>query len=180
VRYIDDVFALDNAHLQTAISTSAENGGLYPEDLVLEQVNVGTPNHGTFIGVDVSLDDRGKIKTKMYDKTKDFPFKVRKYPLMKSLIPSSIPYGVFTGVLYRAQRISSQPRDMIDKAVNAAMISWTNGCSYTRLQSSFYAFIAKHQNQSPHSLALRKQRSWMKKTFTRDFSDQRRNPRDGR
>jgi hypothetical protein len=39
------------------------------------------------------------------DKRTSFPFDVIRYPHMDSTIPINIPYGVFTGLLYRRYRI---------------------------------------------------------------------------
>lgn len=49
----------------------------------------------------------------MDDKSKYVPFKVRRYPLMCSLIPQTIPYGVFVGQLHRGYRISTDVEDFL-------------------------------------------------------------------
>ena len=104
-RLIDDVLSLDNPLIADAVSRPYEQGGMYPASLELNRTSK-TISRCDFIGI--NLETRGKrLRLSVYDKRKSFPFHVRRYPLMSSLIPRSIPYGVFVGLLHRGYRICS-------------------------------------------------------------------------
>ncbi len=79
----------------------------------------------------------------MYDKRDDFPFPVRRYPQVASLIPSTIPYGVFLGQLHRGYRICTDAADFISFAVGVAMRLVGNGCSRRRLAALFASFARR-------------------------------------
>ena len=93
-----------------------------------------------------------KLCIDVFDKRKEFPFTVRLYPSMSSLIPSTIPYGVFTGQLYRYHSICSEPSAFLNHAVRIADVLVERGCEMKKLQRKFTDFIngkySKKQNES--------------------------------
>ena len=109
--YIDDVLALDNPLLHNALSQPYEEGGMYPASLKLNQTSTVT-SKVEFIGMTIETVGK-RLKLSVYDKRKSFPFHVRRYPLAASLIPRSIPYGVFVGLLHRGYRICSTAKDFV-------------------------------------------------------------------
>ena len=78
----------------------------------------------------------------VFDKREAFKFNVIRFPHMDSVIPSSIPYGVFKGLLFRASRICSQPEGFVRHAVVVARSLFANGCSKARLAASFRAIVS--------------------------------------
>jgi hypothetical protein len=153
-RYIDDVLSLDNPGWHAAVSRSSDQGGIYPSALVLSKTSV-TADDANFIGVRVRAEPgRRKLRLSVYDKRSSFPFHVRRYPLMCSLIPRSIPYGVFLGQLHRGNRICSDASGFVDFAVDVAIALRRNGCSLRRLRELFQRFVRKHVSgfkKTPHA-----------------------------
>ena len=80
----------------------------------------------------------------VYDKRKSFPFHVRRDPLMSSLIPRSIPYGVFMGLLHRGYRICSGVNDFLSYTLDVGNALISNGCSKSRLKQCFSGFLIQH------------------------------------
>ena len=80
------------------------------------------------------------LSVSVYDKRKDFPFKVVRYPHLDSAIPSSIAYGVFTGQLHRFKLISSSFKIFVENACDVAVTLGRQRASFTRLQKTFASF----------------------------------------
>lgn len=139
-RLIDDVLSLDNPHLNQAIEEPYELGGLYPRALTLEKTSKN--NHTVeFVGMNIKTRGR-RLCLSVYDKRKDFPFKVRRYPRMNSLIPKTIPYGVLQGQLYRGYRICTDADSFVSHAIDVASALRENGCCFKRLKRIFKSFLA--------------------------------------
>ena len=77
----------------------------------------------------------------LFDKRDEFPFQVIRFPHMDSSIPICIPYGVFTGGLYRRYRICSSPESFIRRSVELALLLVTKGCSRRRIWRLFRRFL---------------------------------------
>ncbi len=140
-RYIDDVLAIDNPHWQAAIDGKL----IYPSELSLADtspVSAAAPVH--FLGMDIAADAGGdRFRLSVYDKRDDFPFPVRRYPQVSSLIPSTIPYGVFLGQLHRGYRICTSAEDFLLFAINVAARLVGNGCGHRRLAALFGSFMQR-------------------------------------
>ena len=61
----------------------------------------------------LEFDDSGQLSTKIYDKRDDFNFKIMNFPNMRSNIPASPAYGVYTSQLIRYARASSNYSDFL-------------------------------------------------------------------
>jgi hypothetical protein len=144
-RLIDDVLALDNPLLHKALSQPYEKGGMYPASLKLNQTSTAT-SKVEFIGMTIETVGK-RLKLSVYDKRKSFPFHVRRYPLMASLIPRSIPYGVFVGLLHRGYRICSMAKDFVSYACEVGSTLRANGCSMKRLKSLFNSFVVHEMHK---------------------------------
>jgi hypothetical protein len=107
-------------------------------------LNDTTPADGKahFIGMTIEHGGRG-FRLSVYDKRKDFPFPVRRYPLMSSMLPSSIPYGVFLSQLHRGYRICTDQRGFMDFVYDVRDRMLANGCSVKRLARLFRSFITR-------------------------------------
>ena len=165
-RLIDDVLSVDNSLMAEAVSKPYEQGGMYPGSLKLKQTSK-TNSHCDFIGI--SIEARGRrLRSSVYDKRKSFPFHVRRYPLMSSLIPRSIPYGVFVGLLHRGYRICSDLEDFLSYAVEIGCVLRDNGCSTMRLEKLFKSFVVHEMKKFPSwkGIAVIRQ-------FCRKLSEQR-------
>jgi hypothetical protein len=137
-RFIDDVLSLDNTHWAEAVENDAANGGLYPGELALSDTSLSNED-AHFLGMHIkSLGNRFQVA--VFDKRTTFPFEVRRYPRIDSLIPSTIPYGVLTGQLHRGYRICSEYADFLSYSTQVAQRLLTNGCSKQRLLKKFKGF----------------------------------------
>jgi len=145
-RYIDDTLSVDNPLWQAAVSVPSDVGGMYPRELIL---NDTTPADHTgvvhFLGMDIMGDDEreNRFRLSVYDKRDAFAFPVRRYPHMESLIPPTIPYGVFLGQLHRGYRICSQGSDFVAFACDVAKRLVANGCRTRRLLQLFVSFVKR-------------------------------------
>ena len=86
-----------------------------------------------------------RLEVDVFDKRKEFPFTVRRYPQMCSLIPQSIPYGVFVGQLTRYYRVCTRPEFFVENARLLALTLLAQGCKKGRLFKCFHSFLAKFQ-----------------------------------
>lgn len=141
-RYIDDTLSVDNPLWLAAVSQSSDEGGIYPSEL---QLNDTTPADGDavhFLGMDI-IGVGNRIRTSIFDKRNEFSFPVRRYPHMASLIPSTIPYGVFLGQLHRGYRTCSDTTDFLNFACEVGKRLVANGCRTSRLLQLFTSFIKR-------------------------------------
>ena len=100
-RYIDDLF-IPNGTKQIADIVCNR---IYPLELQIVQTNVKNSS-STFLDLDVSVNN-GVFSSKLYDKRRDFHFKVVSFPHLKANIPQSPAYGIFIGEVYRICKSSS-------------------------------------------------------------------------
>jgi len=141
-RFIDDLLSLDNTDWPEAVSKSATEGGLYPSELELGDTSIAD-DESHFLGLHVkAVEDRFRVS--VFDKRQTFPFEVRRYPRMDSLIPPTIPYGVFLGQLHRAYRICSDWHGFLDQSMQVAQRLVTNGCTKQRLVRVYRTFVRQH------------------------------------
>lgn len=141
-RLIDDTLSVHNPYWREWVSKPAEEGGIYPRALTLNDTTISdTCVH--FLGMEISEPHRpdGKLVVDVFDKRREFPFDVRRYPHMCSLIPRSIPYGVFTGQLHRFSRICSEPSSFVRNALFVARTLRQQGCSKRVLRLKFHSFV---------------------------------------
>ena len=146
-RLIDDVLSVGNPSLLDYIYLPAPDfasppdviGGIYPSELKLEDTSISN-NKVHFVGMTITVID-DVLCLDLFDKRDEFPFQVIRFPHMDSSIPISIPYGVFTGGLYRRYRICSSPNTFIRRSVELAVLLVTKGCSRRRIWRLFRRFL---------------------------------------
>ena len=115
---------------------------MYPSELTLNTTSV-SPKEVEFLGMRILADSR-RFRISVFDKRKSFPFAVRKYPLMSSLIPRTMLLGVFVGLLHRGYRICSGADDFLDYALDVALTLLNNGGSRRKLRRTFESFVNEH------------------------------------
>ena len=157
-RLIDDVLSVDNPHMAEAVSKPYEEGGMYPSALQLESTTV-TNTAADFVGIHIEA-KKHRFRLSVYDKRDTFPFFVRRYPQMSSLIPKNIPYGVFVGLLHRGYRICSDVEDFLSDALVKARTLLTNGCKRNLLKRRFKQFVHQHVQKYTRAKGI-----WIMKQF---------------
>jgi hypothetical protein len=138
-RYIDDTLSIDNPHW----SAACEGGALYPPELELNDTTpteLSEPVH--FLGMDI-VGGATRFSLSVYDKREAFSFPVRRYPHMASLIPQTIPYGVFLGQLHRGYRTCSAAPQFVTFACDVGKRLVANGCRSRRLRQLFASFVRR-------------------------------------
>ena len=133
-RLIDDDLSIDNPGYEQFIKC-------YPPFLTLNDTTL--PEGVNFLGMHITEGKEGKLKIQVYDKRKDFPFKVVRYPHLDSEIPTNLPYGVFTGLTHRNDRICTEREDFIKESVVLAKCLQAQGAVKHRLVSSFTSYLSK-------------------------------------
>ena len=133
-RLIDYVVAVDCPDFKQLCSC-------YPDFLTLENTSLdnGSVN---FLGMNMKFTNADLI-LKVYDKRKDYPFKVVRYPNLLSAIPTHQPYGVFTGLLHRFYRICNRQKHFIIAAADVAKTLDIQGCNYKVLFKVFSCFLSQ-------------------------------------
>ena len=143
-RLIDDLLSVDNSLLRDYIDLPAPKtlddgvGGIYPEELTLNDTSL--EDCVQFLGMELRYIGNS-LELMVFDKKKEFPFRVIRYPHLDSVIPTSIPYGVFTGLLYRRYRICTRKTVFLKNAVELAMSLRDKRCSQRRLCNLFRNFL---------------------------------------
>ena len=159
-RYIDDVLSVDNPLWLQWSSLAYEDGGIYPSALQLNDTTLDNGHRVHYVGTTISNVHRHDVLVPapagltdaevgpfvhidVFDKRKEFPFTVRLYPSMSSLIPTSIPYAVFTGQLHRYHSICSQTHLFFRHALRIHDILVERGCTRQKLLATFAKFLKK-------------------------------------
>ena len=127
-RLIDDVLSIDNPFYEDLVKS-------YPSYLTAEETSL--PDGANFIGMSIRPGPNNQIELGFYDKRKDFPFKVVRYPNLANEIPTNIPYGLFIGQLYRFCRICSAIIGAVVEAVSLALTLFKQGAKILRLLQCF-------------------------------------------
>jgi hypothetical protein len=132
-RLIDDVLSIGNPFAEAFFTNC------YPPSLTLNETTLadGSVN---FLGMHFKDTGDLKLAVDVYDKRKDFPFKVVRYPHLDSAIPSSIPYGVFVGQLHRFKRICSSYTCFVRNACDVANTLGRQKSCFRRLKRTFSSF----------------------------------------
>ena len=128
--------------MNDAVSVSHDNGVIYPAELILNQTSKSS-TAVEFLGMNI-VADQNRLRLSVFDKRKTFPFAVRRYPLMSSLIPRTIPFAVFSGQLHRGYRICTGAHDFVAFSTEVASILRKNGCSSYQLKRLWKPFVTTH------------------------------------
>jgi len=75
-----------------------------------------TQKFPSYLALHLEIDNRGRLKTKLYDKGDDFTFTIVNFPFISSNIPASPTYGVYISQLIRYSRACAQYSDFLDRA----------------------------------------------------------------
>jgi hypothetical protein len=135
-RYIDDGLMVDSPMIPRL-------NEIYPNALSWNDTSV-TPENVNFLGMNISSAGDG-FEITVYDKRRDFPFRVILYPHASSCIPTSIRRGTFTGLLHRYHRICSHWEHFAQNAGQLMSILLSRSYSIRELSQWLKAFL--HRNK---------------------------------
>lgn len=148
-RYIDDTLSVDNPYWRQYVERKAdpqafdEIGGIYPSALTLNDTTVSKDEQVNFLGMKLQH-NHDRLHLSIFDKRNDYPFVVLRYPHMCSLIPSSIPYSVLTGQLYRFSRICTTWQDFLDESAKVIQVLLVQGCEKSVLYKTVISFLVRN------------------------------------
>ena len=107
-RYIDD---LNIPNINDSMCQIICND-IYPDELDIISTNICNLNT-TFLDLDIIIED-GRFVSKLYDKRRDFVFKVITFPNLRSNIPNKTSYGTFIGEIFRICKSSTKYIDFVN------------------------------------------------------------------
>ena len=146
-RYMDDGANIDNPYNEYLL-LPYEDGGVYPR--ALSPKDTSLDDAITFIGMRIANKPDGSLHMTVYDKRKNFPFKVRNYPYLESNIPSVICYNTFMSRLHAFKAISSDEEDFVECSAELANMLRERNYTRGRLVNRFRTFLrTNNHNQSP-------------------------------
>jgi hypothetical protein len=70
---------------------------VYPNELEFNDIK----KSASYLDLHIEVDNRGRLRTNIYDKRDDFTFPIVKFPFISSNIPASSAYGVYISQLIR-------------------------------------------------------------------------------
>ena len=137
-RYLDDLLSLnDSGYFQDVIST------IYPVELILSKTNVD-PTASEFLDMFLSIAN-GKLDCTVFDKRRNFPFKVVKFPDIKfSNVPERPSYGIFYSQMIRILRICNKLDFFISELEILCNSFLEKGYEKLKLLKIFERFMCKY------------------------------------
>ena len=87
-RYIDDVISLNNYKLDNFVDRS------YPIEVEIKDIT-DTVRSSSYLNLHLDIDNKGLLRTKLYDKRDDFNFPIVNFTSMCRNIPAAPAYGVY-------------------------------------------------------------------------------------
>ena len=138
-RYIDDVLSLNNERFGDYLHL------IYPSELEVKDTT-DTPKSASYLDLHLEIDDRGQLKTKLYDKRDDFTFPIVNFPFICSNIPAAPAYGVYISQLIRYSRACCYYSDFLDRARLLTNKLLNQGFVAPRLKSSLNKFYGRHHD----------------------------------
>ena len=155
VRYIDDLFSVNNANIGNCILE------IYPSELELKNTTVAE-NEVCYLDTKIIQgDDNTPFRVSVYDKRDDFSFRIVNFPHMDSNIPAKPAYGVYISQLVRYARICTSKLDFIDRLRRLSSRLHHQGFNTTALLKSFNKFFKCHGEiiRVKYDITLRELRS---------------------
>ena len=87
---------------------------IFPNEL--EKDVTDTQKSAFYLDHHIEINNRGILKTKLYNKRDDFTFSLANFPFISGNIPASPKYGVYIAQLIRYSRAHAQYCDLLDSA----------------------------------------------------------------
>ena len=138
-RYQDDCLIFED---------NGEFGGvlvdIYPAEMEIENTNLSV-NTSTYLDLYISV-HRGKYSYRVFDKRKEFNFKVINYPFLPSNNPKYATYGVFTSQLIRLCQVNSNIHSLKKSFKELCSQFIKQGFNKSKLINRYDSFINKYAN----------------------------------
>ena len=125
--YTDDVLSLNNSWFCDYLHH------IYLNELEVKNTT-DTQKSTSYLDLHIDIDNRGRLKIKLYDKRDDFTFPIANFPFISWNIPASPAHGVYI----------SQYSDFLDKTQLLTQRLLKQG--YVTPKSSLQIFYGRHHN----------------------------------
>ena len=122
---------------------------MYPAELEIKDTTESNTS-ASYLGLLLSIESNGQLRTFLYDKRDDFNFHITNFPLLSSNIQSSPAYGVFISELIRYARACSSYECFILRAARLSSKLLIQGYVMERLKSSLRTFYARYWDLIKH------------------------------
>ena len=114
---------------------------IYPNELEVKDTINDTPKSASSIVIYLEIDNRWKLKTKLYDKRDEFVFPIINFPFNSSNIPASPAYEVYSSQLICFSMECAQYSDFLDKAQILKQKLLKEGHVALMMKSSLQKFV---------------------------------------
>ena len=78
---------------------------MYPSEMTVNNTNLSAMKC-CYLDLNISI-YRGKFRVTLYDRRKDYNFKVITFPFLDGNIPTNLSYGAFTSHLVRMAKVNT-------------------------------------------------------------------------
>ena len=136
-RYIDDVLLLPKSRFGDFVDR------IYSIELEINDTT-DTDRSASYFGLHLEIDNRGRLRTKLYDKRDDFNFPIVNFPFICSNIPAAPAYGVYLSQMKRYSRACGSYRDFLDRGLMLTRKLLNQGFLLVKLKSSLRKFYGRH------------------------------------
>ena len=140
-RYLDDITIINGNDL---ITINMHN--IYGTVLLLNKENV-EPLNANVLDLTISIDQSNKtMDCKLYDKRRDYSFKISNMPDLTGNIPTRNSYGVVTGELLRYAKINTRFDNFQYNAIKLMTLLISQGYDKSKLQDRLEKFVSKYKH----------------------------------
>ena len=119
---------------------------IYGTVLLLNKENV-EPLNANVLDLTISIDQPTKtMDCKLYDKRRDYSFKISNMPDLTGNIPTRNSYGVVTGELLRYAKINTRFDNFQYNAIKLMTLLISQGYDKSKLQDRLEKFVSKYKH----------------------------------
>jgi hypothetical protein len=138
-RHIDDVLLLTNSRFGDFVDR------IYSIELEINDTT-DTDRSASYFDLHLEIDNRCRLRTKLYDKRDDFNFPIVNFPFICSNIPATPAYGVYISQMKRYSRACGSYQDFLDKGLMLIRKLLNQGFLLVKLKSSLRKFYGRHHD----------------------------------
>ena len=103
-----------------------------------------TLRSASYLVLHLEIDNEGRLRSKLYDKSDDFNFLIVNFPFICSNIQAAPAYGVYISQLIRYSRACVSYPDFLDRGLLLTSKLLNQGFLSERLKSSLRKFYGRH------------------------------------
>ena len=116
---------------------------IYPSELELKDTSTSS-TEVCYLYTNIKTGDNTPFRISIYDKRKDFAFRIVNFPHVDSNIPANPVYGVYISQLVRYARICTSKVDFINRLRGLSLRLGQQDFETNLLQKSLNKFLSRH------------------------------------